>query len=426
MFRHIAHVFLYEFRRNFRRRGYLFTTFGIPLIAFVIYFGYQAINTMNSRNAASNPLSSVSGASQALASTAEIFKGISRAGYVDLTGQFPDPGDLKSKLTHYNDEASAQADLKAGKIDLYYVIPSDYLKTGDVTLVMPRLNLGQITSDPVRRLLLGQLSQGIDHNLFSRLVDPVTIREINLQRDASGKTQTNFGADFAVAYLFAILLMLAVFTTNGYMMQTVIEEKETRLIEILISSMRPTQLLAGKILAMGLLGFLQIVVWLVAIVWLGRLAAGSGLTALAALISLNLTPMQVLLFLLYFVFGYLFFAAAYGMIGAISASMQEGPQFAVFFTLPAAIPLYFISLFTTSPDSPLPVILSLIPVTAPLSMVMRISITTVPAWQIAISLVLLIALDAVMIWLAGRMFRVQTLLAGQAPKLRDIPRLLRG
>jgi ABC-2 type transport system permease protein len=190
--------------------------------------------------------------------------------------------------------------------------------------------------------------------------------------------------------------------------------------------MRPTQLLAGKILALGLLGLLQIIVWLMALILLGRLAAGSGITVLMALVNLNLTPMQVFLFLLYFVGGYLFFAAAYGMVGAISASMQEGPQFAVFFTLPAAIPLYFISLFTTAPDSPLPVILSLIPITAPLSMVMRISITTVPAWQIAVSLILLIALDLVMIWLAGRMFRVQTLLAGQAPKLRDIPQLLRG
>ncbi len=425
MFKHVAHVFLYEFRRNFRRRGYLFTTFGIPLIAFIVYFAYQGINAINSRNASSSA-SPIAGASQAITSTAEIFKGIARAGYVDMTGSFADPGSLRSKLSRYDNEDTAKADLNAGKIDLYYVIPPDYFSTGDVTLVMPRLNLGQVSSDPVRRLLLGQLSQGIDRNLFSRLVDPVNVQEINLQRDATGKTQTNFGADFAVAYLFAILLMLAVFTTNGYMMQTVIEEKETRLIEILISSMRPTQLLAGKILALGLLGFLQIVVWLVGIVWLGRLAAGSGLTALMALISLNLTPMQVLLFLVYFVFGYLFFAAAYGMVGAISASMQEGPQFAVFFTLPAAIPLYFISLFTTSPDSLLPVILSLIPVTAPLSMVMRISITTVPAWQIVVSLVLLIALDIVMIWLAGRLFRVQTLLAGQAPKLRDIPRLLRG
>ena len=423
MSRHIAHVFLYEFRRNFRRRGYLFTTFAIPLIAFIVYFGYQFINTQNTRAASTSP---ITGATQAIESTSELLKGIAHTGYVDLSGQFEDAGDLKDKIARYEDESSALADLTAHKIDLYYVISKDYFETGNVTLVMPRLNLGQIGSDVVRRLLLSHLSEGVDQNLFNRLVDPVNMREINLQRDSSGKTQTNFGADFAVAYLFAILLMLAVFTTNGYMMQTVIEEKETRLIEILISSMRPTQLLAGKILAMGLLGFLQIIVWLVSVVWLGRLAAGSGLTALIALISLNLTPMQVLLFLLYFVFGYLFFAAAYGIVGAISTSMQEGPQFAVFFTLPAAIPLYFISLFTTSPDAPLPVILSLIPITAPLSMVMRISITTVPFWQIAVSMVLLIALDAVMIWMAGRMFRIQTLLAGQAPKLRDIPRLLRG
>lgn len=421
MFKHIAHVFLYEFRRNFRRKAYLFTTFGIPLIAFGLFFGYQIITTINTRKA-----SPVSDASQAITSTAELFKGISSAGYVDLSGQFPDSGDLQDKLTRYDDEAAAQAALTAGKIDLYYVIPANYLQTGDVSLIMPHLNLGQISASPVRRLVLGQLSQGIDRQLFNRLVDPVTVEEINLQRDSSGKTQTNFGSDFAVAYLFAILLLLAVFTTNGYMMQTVIEEKETRLIEILISSMRPTQLLAGKIFALGSLGLLQIIVWLLAIIGLGHLAAGSSIAALSILVNLSLTPFQVIIFLLYFVFGYLFFAAAYGMVGAISASMQEGPQFAVFFTLPAAIPMYFIGLFTTSPDAALPVILSLIPVTAPLSMVMRISLTTVPAWQIAVSLTLLIALDAVMIWLAGRMFRVQTLLAGQTPKLRDIPRLLKG
>src|SRR5690349_12718885 len=158
MFRHIAHVFLYEFRRNFRRRGYLFTTFGIPLIAFAVYFGYQVINNLNSHNA--SPISDIAGASQAATSASNLFKGISRAGYVDLSGRFPDAGDLKDKLTRFDDEAAAQSALSAGKIDLYYLIPADYLQTGDVTLVMPRLNLGQISADPVRRLVLGELSQG--------------------------------------------------------------------------------------------------------------------------------------------------------------------------------------------------------------------------------------------------------------------------
>src|SRR6185295_11530383 len=132
-------------------------------------------------------------------------------------------------------------------------------------------------------------------------------------------------------------------------------------------------------------------------------------------------PGKLVLLLLYFAAGYLFFAGAYGMIGAISNSMQEGPQFAVVFTLPAVLPLYFLGIFISSPDGTLPVILSLIPITAPLAMVMRISVTTVPAWQIILSLALLVILDVVIIWLAGRLFRVQNLLAGQTPKWRDLP-----
>jgi ABC-2 type transport system permease protein len=171
---------------------------------------------------------------------------------------------------------------------------------------------------------------------------------------------------------------------------------------------------------------IQIVVWISALLLLGKFVAGDPTSPLSALATISLEPGEVVVLLLYFLFGYLFFAAAYGMVGALSNSMQEGPQYAVIFTLPAAIPLYFIALFISAPDAPLPTILSLFPLTASLSMVMRVTLTTVPLWQLALSLGLLIAADAVMIWAAGRMFRVQTLLAGQVPKLRDIPRLLRG
>jgi ABC-2 type transport system permease protein len=258
-------------------------------------------------------------------------------------------------------------------------------------------------------------------------VNPVSaLQEANLQRDATGQTESNFDSDFAIVYIFAITLLLSVFMTNGYLMQTVIEEKETRLIEILISTMRPGVLLAGKILALGLLGLIQIIVWIGALLLVGKLVAGDPTSPLAALATISLEPTEVIVLILYFIFGYLFFAAAYGMIGAVSNSMQEGPQYAAVFTLPAAIPMYFIALFISSPDSPLAIILSLIPITAPLSMVMRVTISTVPLWQILVSLGLLILTDVFMIWAAGRLFRVQTLLAGQVPKLRDIPRLLRG
>jgi ABC-2 type transport system permease protein len=422
MNRHIWQVFTYELRRNIRRKGFLFATFGIPLIAFVIVFGSRVVSQLNAQNQPADQTDGV-----AVESDGPEFDGIQRAGYVDLSGEFADPGELGDILVRYDDEAAANAAMLSGEIDGYYLIPADYLETGDVTLVIPRLSLNLVSSGPVEQLILNHLARDVqDEDLFNRLLSPSDIDEVNLARDASGRTQTNFGTDFAVIYVFAIALMMSVFLTNGYLMQTVIEEKETRLIEILVATMRPTQLLAGKILALGLLGLVQILVWVGSLFLIGRLVAGDAASPLIALATISLTADKVIILLLYFVFGYLFFAAAYGMVGALSTSMQEGPGYAVIFTLPAAIPFYFMTVFITTPDATLPVILSLIPVTAPLSMVMRVTLTTVPLWQIALSLTLLIITDVVMIWLAGRMFRVQTLLAGQTPKLRDIPRLLRG
>jgi ABC-2 type transport system permease protein len=416
---HLWKVFLYELQRNIRRKGFLFTTFGIPLIGFVLFFGYQAITEANNRN--TNPAEEAAKLAQS-----DQFKQITKAGYVDESGLFPKPAEGDRVFTRYDSEEAARAALDKGDIQVYYVIPPDYMQTGDVTLYMPRFSLTQASGGGIQRLILSNLAKGIDRDLFNRLQNPANIQEVNLQRDASGKTSSNFGSDFAVVYVFAIMLMMSVFMTNGYLMRGVIEEKETRLIEIFISTMRPTNLLAGKILALGLLGLLQMGVWLGALVLLGKLAIGSNLPQVAVLTSFALPAGKLIIFLLYFIFGYLFFAAAYGIVGALSNSMQEGPQYAVIFTLPAVIPLYFSSLFTTTPDAAIPTILSIFPVTAPLGMVMRIAITTVPFWQIALSLTLLLVLDVVMIWLAGRMFRVSTLLAGQLPKLRDIPRLLRG
>lgn len=420
MNRHMWQVFGYELKRNLRRKGFLFTTFGLPLLAIVLVLAIQAISEANARNAEANP--------QAVQEEqVERAREVEVAGYVDLTGRFPEPGNLSDELIRYDDETAAQTALNAGEIDVYYVIQPDYFETGNVTLVMPRFSLNQANDGLIRQLILTNLAMDVDADLFARLLDPISqTQEINLQRDASGQTQSNFGADFLVVYIFAIALMLSVFMTNGYLMQTVIEEKETRLIEILISTMRPTELLAGKILALGLLGLIQIVVWIGTLFLLGRLVAGDPTSPLAALSFISLETGDLVILLLYFVFGYLFFAAAYGMIGALSNSMQEGPQYAVIFTLPAAIPLYFLSIFITSPDAPLPTILSIFPFTSPLAMVMRVTISAVPLWQIVLSLALLIIVDIALIWAAGRMFRVQTLLAGQVPKLRDIPRLLRG
>lgn len=416
---HIWQVFRYELQRNLLRRGYLFTTFGIPILAFVAIF---AIQTINSAPTANQPA-----AAQVEMPEVLDFRAIDHAGFVDLSGVYDGVEEPRGILIRYESEAAAQAALEAGEIDVYYIIPADYLQTGEVTMVQPELALGQVQERPMRVLRDLKLAQTLrDPQLAQRLSTPSVISETSLTREVPDAAQRSEDESFAAVYVFALVFMLSIFLTNGYLMQSVIEEKETRLIEILLASVRPGQLLAGKILALGALGLLQMIVWLGALLLLANLALGTTAGILASLANLYIPPQIVPLMIVYFVLGYAMFAAAFGAVGALSNSMQEGPQYAVIFTLPSALPFYFFPLFISSPNAGLPVFLSLFPLTAPLSMIERLVVTNVPPLELIISIVLLAITCVGAFWLAGRLFRVQTLLAGQVPRLRDLPKLIRG
>ena len=419
MMHHIVLVFLYELRRNIRRRGYLLTTFGVPVLALVLMFVFQRVNL---------------GGTQAQEQLGEVMEnaGIQKGGYVDETGLFAEPTpNVAEILTPYPGEAEARAALDAGEIEAYYVIPADYMETGEARLILPRMSLSQVSSRPIEQLVLGTLAQDADPEVIARILNPSNVQETNLvitSTQEGGETAED--ANFALVYVFALALLMSLLLTNGYLMQTVIEEKETRLIEILISTVRPMQLLVGKILAMGSLGLLQMLIWVGGIFLALRLIAGDQATMalgfLSSLANVQLPQGIVPMLVLYFLLAYTLFASLFAIVGALSNSMREGQQYVVLFTMPALIPLYFISLFATSPDASLPTILSLIPITAPLAMTQRMLISSVPPEQILLSLVLLALAVVVVMWVAGRLFRVQTLLAGQMPKLRDIPKLIRG
>jgi ABC-2 type transport system permease protein len=419
----LSQVFWYELRRNFRRTGYLFTTFGVPVLVFVASMVLPTLlSGLGNQERSDDPTQ--------LNLPSEIIEQPDQVGYVDATGRFSDPGELSDMFIRYDDEAAALAGLNAGEIDTYYLIPADYFETGDVTQVMPRLMINLIDTNLIEGLLLQELTSGVEPEVFTRLADPLNMREVDTQRAISTDSESAFDSRFLIAYIFAIILMGSLFLTNGYLLQTVIEEKETRLIEILLSTMRPFDLLAGKIAALGLLGILQMIVWGGAFaftIWLStRETLRAILPALGGLVSLTI-PLDIIpLLIVYFILGYLLFAALFGVVGALSNSMREGPQYAVIFTLPAFVPFYFISIFATTPNGTLPVILSLFPLTAPLSMAQRLAVSEVPGWQLALSIVLLALSVVGVMWLAGRLFRVNTLLAGNLPKLREIPRLLRG
>lgn len=411
-------VFSYELLRNLRRKAFLFTTFGLPVIGFVALMIIQQLALGDLFKEDDSGVPGLNGID---------LSGANHAGFVDQSGLLSEDSYYNNFLTRYEDEASARAALTAGEVDLYFLIPADYLENGQVESVMPRLSIGLLNDDMIEQLLTETLIAPLDEPVRQRLMAPSDYETINLgQVQADGSIQT-LGSSMFLVYVFAGILLMSLFMTNGYLMQSMIEERETRLIDILAATLRPIELLMGKILALGVLGLFQLTVWAGAMLLLSRWnSAGETAGQLLSMLNFTIPGQFIPLLVVYFILAYLMFASLYTMVGSISNSMREGPQYATAFILPAVSPLWFTQLFVTDPNGPIPTFMSLLPITSPLSMTQRLVLGDVPTWQIALSIALLVVVDIVLMWLASRVFRVQTLLAGQPLRARDLPMLLRG
>ena len=401
----------HEISTAMKRRSYQFMTFGIPLLAAVIVLALIAFQGDDESDASENPLADLP--EQPL-------------GYVDYSGLFQNPGELTGVLVPYTDEAAAEAALEKDEISSLYVIAPDYLQSGNVTHKSKQLGLfDSQDTELFRAFLIINLLQDENPQLLLRLYQPA--RVIEHQLDATGTElsqmdeEERYGSNFILVYGFAMILLFSTFIPSGYLLQSIVQEKENRTIEIVLSSLRPAQLLTGKVLGQGAVGLVQVLVWLSSAWALFNLAEGQ----LPALSGVDLSPNKILILLLYFLGGFTLTACLQAGVGAISTSMKEGPQYASFFTLPMVIPLWLLSIFIETPNSTLAVVLSLFPLTAPLAMVQRIAITVVPWWQLVLSLSLLAGFIALTLWMAAKIFRVQTLLSGTLPQPAELLKLIR-
>jgi ABC-2 type transport system permease protein len=200
------------------------------------------------------------------------------------------------------------------------------------------------------------------------------------------------------------------------------EEKENRLIEVLLSSVSTRQLLFGKVLGLGAAGLVQVAVWLVSLPLLLALASSvfggffSGIQIPANFIVLGLV---------YFLLGYALFAVLSAATGAVSPSAKEGQQLASIYTLLSVAPLWFSSTLILFPNSPVWVALSIFPITAPVVVMFRLGLTAIPAWQVAVSIAVMLLFTTGMLLVAVRIFRTYLLMYGKRPGLGVILRSLR-
>jgi ABC-2 type transport system permease protein len=259
-----------------------------------------------------------------------------------------------------------------------------------------------------------------------------------------GQQRDDTGLMTVVGYLMGIIVYMAVFIYGSLVMRGVIEEKTSRIMEVVVSSARPFQLMMGKVLGIGALGLVQMALWFGAsaalVLFGGALAAGfldpsafnlpdsaSNQAILeAADIRLPQIPASLLLyFLIFFVGGYLLYAALFAAVGSAVDQEADAQQFVLPVALPVILALLFIGPITDHPDSLMAVVASMVPLFSPILMIVRLSITQVPLWQAFLSLALLAATVVGTIWMAARIYRVGILMYGKKAGFRDLARWLR-
>jgi ABC-2 type transport system permease protein len=215
---------------------------------------------------------------------------------------------------------------------------------------------------------------------------------------------------------------MAITVTSQFLMSGMAEEKENRMMELFVTSTRPSEMLWGKILGLGALGLTQIVVW--GGFGLG-FAATRGTDLGHLLAGFQVTPGVLVMMLAYFVLGYALFGSIMAGIGASVNAEQEGRQISGVLGTIGVLPFMLFFFYFTDPNGPVPVIMSMVPFTSPVGMILRVFWADVPTSDILISLGILALSVVVMIWLAGRIFRMGMLNYGRRLGIRDVIRTIR-
>jgi ABC-2 type transport system permease protein len=216
-----------------------------------------------------------------------------------------------------------------------------------------------------------------------------------------------------------MILYITILIYGVTVMRGVIEEKQSRIVEVLLSSVKPFQLMLGKLVGIGLVGLTQYFTWAAFMIGISTVAALPAF-AMGAFKLPNIPPSLMVYFVVYFVLGYFLYATLYAAVGALVSSEEDAQQVQLPVTMFLIIPMIFSSAILRNPNSTFSIVLSLIPFFAPVLMFMRICLSQPPLWQIGLSMVLMIVTILGAVWLAAKIYRVGILMYGKRPNLPEI------
>jgi len=324
------------------------------------------------------------------------------------------PPDVSSdRLIRYSSEQEARQELDGGKIDGYYLIPSGYLADGEVMYVRKDYNpLTGLDQAGLFGYVINYNLLGEDEQLTNLFIHPLNVKLESLA--AEPQRDEDNPLTFFLPYTITMLFYILILSSAGFLLNNITTEKQNRMLEILMASITPRQMLTGKIIALGMVGLLQMILW-----------SGAGILVLRAVGEpLNLPaafqlPVSILAWgVVYFVLGYALYASLMAGVGAMVPNLREASQATTVMVIPMIIPLLLINALINQSNGPLSVIVSLFPLTAPVAMMTRLGAGTVPLWQLLLSVTLLLLTAVLVLRVVASLFRSQVLLSGQPFQLK--------
>lgn len=350
----------------------------------------------------------------------------------------------KPKTIH---EDSLRNQILEEQIDGYLIIPSDFLEKGTATIYSKGgggwgyiERLEKHLNNILRKERL--LATGTSPEVIKIIEDVAVINTQKITKKGTEKDYTTIYA--AIGYVLGFFIYMLMLMYGQFVSRGVIEEKANRIIEVIASSVRPFQILLGKVFGIGMLGLTQVVFWTtlsLLLLWLAgpiislfqpepqTMTQGMGVDVSfqeSILAEIPDIPIGIIIaFIFYFLVGYFMYATIFAAIGSAVDQESDAAQLQSPVIFAIVIPMLFMPAITSNPDSTLASILSLIPFFTPILMTVRIAATSVPLWEIILSGVLSVGFVFLLLWIASKIYRVGILMYGKKPKLKDLIKWIR-
>ena len=392
-------IFRHEFLHTIRRGSWITMTLFVPVLALLGIGIIAMVTTL-------------------FEPPKEVIRAI---GYVDEAGLIDDRTTHGfARLVPYALKEDAGQALVNKDVREYFIIPEDYTSSGIIQrytlekeLITPPTTVAMIKSFLTGNLLKDK----VPPDIVALIVSPLNLEVTRVTEKGDIALEQSIIGSLVIPGAFSLLLGFALMFGATSLVSGLGEEKESRLIEVLFSSVSVRQLLISKVLALGTAGLLQVLVWLISAPLLLGLASSSFGGFLS---EIRLPVNFIVLGFVYFILGYGLFAVLSIGIGAISSNAQEGAQLSMFYTLASLIPLWFAGLLMNFPDMPLWAVLTIFPVTAPVQTMLRLGVSDIPLWQIMTSIGVLLLSVVAGLLLAIKIFRVYMLMYGKRPRIAEI------